>query len=329
VYRDLVRPLLALALFAAAAPAADTFPQAEISNGVVTAQLYLPDAARGYYRGTRFDWSGQIFSLRTLGHEFFGVWNAAPYDPKLHDAIQGPVEEFRSGDAALGYHEAAPGGTFIRIGAGVLRKPADNAPYQNFRTYDIADPGVWRVKRRRASITFTHLLNDKQGYAYRYTKTLRLVKGKPELLIEHTLENTGAKPIATQQYNHNFFVLDGQPTGPAASVRFAFPLQNTAPLRGTEYAEVRGNQIVYKQELPVGQSFFANFAGGAPYDIEVSHRQAGSAVRITGDRPIARIVYWSIRPTFCPEAYIDLNVAPGQKTQWTYRYEFRQLSPDH
>src|ERR1019366_1116453 len=45
---------------AAATLAAAGFPDAEISNGSVRAKLYLPDARQGYYRATRFDWSGQI-----------------------------------------------------------------------------------------------------------------------------------------------------------------------------------------------------------------------------------------------------------------------------
>ena len=39
------------------------------------------------------------------------------------------------------------------------------------------------------------------------TKTIRLVKGQPEMRIEHTLENTGTKSLLTQQYNHTFFVM--------------------------------------------------------------------------------------------------------------------------
>ena len=33
-------------------------------------------------------------------------------------------------------------------------------------------------------------------------------------MLEHRLKNTGRKPIATSVYNHNFFTLDRQPTGP-------------------------------------------------------------------------------------------------------------------
>ena len=74
-------------------------------------------SVRGYYRGTRFDWSGQISSLEFDHHQFVGQW-FDHYDPKLHDSIMGPVEEFRTSGAGLGYAESKAGGTFIRIGAG-------------------------------------------------------------------------------------------------------------------------------------------------------------------------------------------------------------------
>ncbi|MFI4946003.1 MAG: hypothetical protein ACHP85_22200, partial [Burkholderiales bacterium] len=48
---------------------ADDAPRAEITNGLVTARFYLPDAERGHYRGTRFDRSGDTYSLRFAGHE--------------------------------------------------------------------------------------------------------------------------------------------------------------------------------------------------------------------------------------------------------------------
>src|SRR4051794_39748939 len=72
----------------AAAPAPASFPQAQISNGEVKATLFLPDPQKGYYRGTRFDWSGQIPSLEYKGHTYFGNWNEQrPYNPSGHDGI--------------------------------------------------------------------------------------------------------------------------------------------------------------------------------------------------------------------------------------------------
>jgi hypothetical protein len=312
--------VLALLLFAA------EFPEAQISNGVITAKFYLPDPDRGYYRGTRFDWSGVIHSLHTQGHEYFGQWFER-YDPKLHDAIMGPVEEFLAGDSTLGYDEAKPGGTFIRIGIGTLRKP-EEPRFERFKTYEIVDPGKRSVRTGRDWIEFTHELRDQSGYAYRYTKTIRLLKNKPEMTIEHVLKNTGTKPIETSQYNHNFFVIDGQPTGPDASVKFPFDLRPKRPLP-SDLAEARGKEIVYLKELEKGQSVSTELEGfnhsRSDYDVRVEHRKAGAGVRITGDQPLSKVVFWSIRTTFCPEPYININVAPGREAKWTYAYQFYTL----
>ena len=320
--------ILLLALAASAALLAATeFPEAEISNGTVTARLYLPDAQNGYYRGTRFDWSGQIASLRVGGREYFGQW-FDKYDPKIHDAIMGPVEEFLTDDTSPGYQEAPVGGNFVRIGVGVLRKPEDRA-YERFRTYDIVDPGRWTVRPAKDRIEFVHELKSDLGYAYRYTKTIRLVAGKPEMLIEHTLRNTGKKVIATHQYNHNFFVM-GEPTGPDTRVTFPFALKPKQPL-SSNFAEVRDGKLVYTAELPKGPSVFTEFEGFGPsaddYDIRVENRKARAGVRIQGDRPIHKMIFWSIRPTVCPEAYISLEISPGTQEKWTYRYTFYEAPP--
>src|SRR5215472_19296252 len=101
---------------------AQDFPKAEISNGLIHAELMLPDPQSGSYRGTRFDWSGIISSLQYEGHEYFGRWYEH-HDPKIHDAITGPVEAFQTNDKGLGYDDAKVGGTFVRIGLGTVRKP--------------------------------------------------------------------------------------------------------------------------------------------------------------------------------------------------------------
>jgi len=48
------------------------FPQTEITNGLIRATIYLPDAKTGYYQGTRFDWSGNMVSLEYSGHNISG-----------------------------------------------------------------------------------------------------------------------------------------------------------------------------------------------------------------------------------------------------------------
>src|SRR5471032_1220190 len=249
-----------ICLFLACGPgalvAAD-FPRAEISNGSVRAKLYLPDPDDGYYRATRFDWSGVISSLEYKGHQFFGQWFDR-YDPKLHDSITGPVESFKSGDTALGYDEAMPGGTFIRIGVGVLRKP-EEAKFDDFKTYDIVDSGKWTVHAGPDRVEFVQELKGPTGYAYLYRKTVLLEKGKPRLALEHSLKNTGEKTIETDVYNHDFYMFDGQPTGPDVTVQFPFEPRATGDLKGL--AAVQGKRLVYLQELVKGQSAYTTLEG--------------------------------------------------------------------
>ena len=321
----------AILIFASAAAsgiALAQFPQTEISNSRIHAKLYLPDATSGYYRATRFDWAGVIASLEWKGHNYFGRWFDR-YDPKLHDAITGPVEEFLTNNSGLGYDEVKPGENFVRIGVGAIRKP-DEPAFERFKTYEIVDAGKRSVRQGADWIEFTHELGDTGGYAYVYRKKLRL--NGDRLVLEHHLRNTGRKLIATSVYDHNFFMLDGQPSGPELAVRFHFPVRSKpAPSRlGFDgLAEIRENELAYLRELKKGETVFSDLEGyGASakdYDFRVENRKTGAGVRQTGDHAIARLLLWSIRSNISPEAYIDLKIAPGSEASWRIVYHFYEL----
>ncbi len=319
-----MKPLLIVTIVMLSQLAATQFPQAEISNSSVRATVYLPDAQSGYYRGTRFDWSGVIASLKWNGHEYFGQWFDR-YDPKLHDAITGPVEEFLTGESGLGYVEAKPGENFVRIGVGAVRKPEEPA-YRRFETYEIVDSGKWTVHKSSDKIEFIHELGDTAGYAYVYRKTLRLAKDS--LVLEHRLKNTGKKRIATSVYNHNFFTMDRQPTGPDIVVRFPFVPRAARPLN--DLAAIRGNDANFLREFAKGQTAFTEIEGfGATakdYDFRIENRKTGAGVRITGDRPLQKVYFWSAHLTTCPEPYIDVSVEPGKESSWRITYQFYQAA---
>jgi hypothetical protein len=283
----------------------------------------LPDPQAGYYRATRFDWSGVIASLEWNGHSYFGKW-FDQYDPKIHDAVSGPVEEFLTNGAGLGYAEVKVGEAFVKIGVGAIRKP-DESAFQQFHTYEIADSGKWTIQRGPDWIEFTHQLADTGGYAYLYRKKLRLAGDK--LILEHRLKNTGRKTIATSVYEHNFFMLDGQPSGPDFVVRFPFEPHAARPLNGL--AETRGKELRYVKELQPGESVYTELTGFGPtskdYDIWVENHKTGAAVHQTGNRPLAKMAFWSIRSNVSPEAYVDLKIEPGKEAAWRIAYEFYAL----
>jgi hypothetical protein len=145
--------------------------------------------------------------------------------------------------------------------------------------------------------------------------------------LEHSLKNTGKKAIDTNVYDHNFFVMDGRPTGPEFSVTFPFELHGTRDLKGI--ADLRGGQVVYRREIQKGESIITDLQGHSQnafdYDIRMENRKAGMGVHIKGDKPLAKVVYWSIRTTLCPEPYIQLNVPPGGEEQWSITYDFYTL----
>ena len=170
-------------------------------------------------------------------------------------------------------------------------------------------------------------MTDTLGYAYIYRKTVRLTPGKPEMTLEHSLRNTGKKPIVSSVYEHNFYMLDNQPAGPGYTIFFPFDVRPRANLRGM--AEAQGKQFTYLKELQTGQSVCSQLEGfenkAADYDIRVENSIAKTGVRQTADRPMSKLMFWSIRTTVCPEPYIDLNIEPGQETSWTIKYEFYTL----
>jgi len=317
-------------------------PQAKISNGLLQVTFDLPDKERGYYRGTRFDWSGVIADLTFAGHHYYGPWYVRT-DPSLRDyvftpegvvtglasSITGPVEEFlRDDGSALGYAQAKPGGTFVKIGVGALRRP-DGEKYSPYRIYDIVDGGRWKVQVRRDAVTFTQRLVDKgSGYGYLYTKTVRLVAGQPKMVMEHTLTNLGRLAISTQVFDHNFEVLDGQPIGTDFTVTLPFPAFATKAYH-TEFGGIDGNRLYYTKQPGDNESFTVHIGGfrntAADNDIRVENQRLGAGVRITGDHPLLSEEVWSIRSVIGAEPYLQLDAAPGETIHWSYTYVYYTL----
>lgn len=299
-------------------------PSASFSNELIEAKVYLPDPETGYYRGTRFDWSGAIYSLVYSGHEYFGEWQASD-DPYLHDRITGPVEEYRTNNKGLGYDDGAA--RFLRIGVGVVEKPEEE-DYRWRHSYKVVDPGEWRVRQGANWIEFTQeVAAPALGYEYRLTKLLTLPPGRPELVIDHRLENLGRRTIETNVYNHNFFVIDNQPTGPDFEVTFPFELAADRELDG--YAVVSGRRIQFAKHLPSGESIFTMLTGYGPtpddHAFAIENRKVKAGVRVATDRPLAKLQFWSPRTTVCPEPFVDLEIGAGQADRWSIRYEFYTL----
>jgi hypothetical protein len=295
-------------------------PHARISNGDIDALIFLPDALQGYYRSSRFDWSGVVACASYKGHRFWGEWFHS-YDPNENDSITGPVEEFRSVDGGLGYAKTVQGGLFVKIGVGVLRRDM-NGSYQFGHRYPLVDGGHWTTLIKQRSISFEQRLQSPTGVSYQYVKVLKLDRHGAVLTLEHKLKNLGKTSIVTDAYDHDFFMLDGEPTGLGMEVSFPFAPRPDTPLEPA--ASIEGKSIVYKQELASGQTSAAYLTGyssdTSDYAIRVEDRNKHFGIEQTGDASIAKLYLWSIRTTISPEAYIHLDIMPGKTAHWTIHY---------
>ncbi|XOV92873.1 MAG: hypothetical protein ACFHWX_22080 [Bacteroidota bacterium] len=294
----------------------DQYPHVVISNDEVKMKLFLPDPEKGLYRATRFDWSGIIGSLKYEGHEYFDYWKTT-HDPLIHEDLPGPVEGFIK--PGLGYEEASPG--FIRIGVGVLEKPLGEEEYRWTETYKVLDYGKWTVDHGKDWISFTHSLSSDFGFAYTYKKKIQLeVNG---FNIKHELLNQGEKSIETDQFNHNFFVIDQTQSGPDFKVSFPFDLRTDRDMKGlVKFANDR--EIQYLKSVEEKNSVFLELTGfgeGAEdHQVSVVNQKTGAGIKFAVDQPIYRMAFWTCKTTLCPENFIWINVAPGESMEWNSTY---------
>ena len=324
--------------FRSASAALTAAPKTEIANGVLTATVMTPDKDKGFYRGVRFDWSGMISSVRMNATEFYGLWfdwvaddvrDFAFFGDKIvaapNTAAVGPADAYDATNP-VGWAAAAPGGLFLKIGVGMLRKPAAGGNYSQFGVYEPVNLGDWKVVTGKDRVEFTHTVADPaSGYGYVYRKVVRLTAGKPQMLIEHSLRNTGVKTISTVAYNHNFVTFGGAaPTGPGLTVTTPYAITTPQPVN-PESATVSGGRLTYSRALVGEQRLAATIegypVGAGPYDVGV-HNAAGAGFHVNSATPISKLALWSIRRTVAAEPFVSLSVAPGKTIDWTFTYTY-------
>ena len=317
-----------------AAHLGDDAPKATLVSGGLRVTIALPDAQRGFYRSTRFDWSGMITEV-TMNHaRFYGKWFDGLSD-SVHDfldsdhgvivsprnAATGPAEEFanRDGETVPGYNAAPAGGTFIKIGVGRLRKD-DLRPYDHFNAYTIVDGGTWTIRRTRTRITFIQrLAPDGGGYGYEYEKSIRLAPGGL-MTIAHRLRNIGSNPIHTQIYNHNLARFDNAAIGPGIAVQFPFAV--TGAVSNPALAAVDHDVLRYIAPLMQGDRVQLPAQPGDPTAPPGPFRVTGAngaSVTMQSDTPLVRTAFWSIRHAVAVEPFVAINTEPGARPQRTNR----------
>ena len=319
---------LLLVLLAAGPAAAADYTQVQLKNDALKLTVYLPDAEKGFYRGTRFDHAGVFGNVEFAGHKVFGPWKDT-HDPTNNDDILGPCEEFGMQEP-LGWADAKPGGTFLKIGVGELEKPQDAKEYQFWHNYKVVKPAAWKLippepGRNPKSVEWAMAAAHPAGYGYEYVKGIDVAANAPEVTISHRLKNTGAKPLTTTVYNHNFFNVDGDPVGPNYGITFeAAPKAAEPKERFAEVVTLDGKELRLAKSLDRGSiwSVLTGFGGGSNQRFVLRHAPTGVRVRVSQTAPFDRFVVWGVKTCLCPEPFQTIKLGPGEETTWSVAYRF-------
>ena len=308
------------------------YPRCILSNDLIAVEVYLPDSETGYCRGPRFDWSGMVGNITWGKHSFCGEWKKN-IPPENAEHAAGTADEFSMGvlgmPSPLGYNEAKPGESFLKIGVGLLQKEA-NKDYSFGFNYRVLQPGKWKIKRDKNMVEFHQSMTGTNGYAYAYTKTIRLAEAKPGFSITRSLHNTGTKRIETTQYCHNFTMLDDEPAGPKYEIIFPFMAVAEKDMQGL--AGINNGKLTFTRELQEKEAVFTTIAGFKTNDVShngvsIINIKTGARMDVRGTKNILRYHFYAARTAVCPEQFVYVSIAPGETDTWQTTYEFSSVSP--
>ena len=152
---------------ASPASALDNLPHQDITNGIISAKVYLP-GENGFYRGTRFDRAGVVAHATYKGHDYGQYWFSS-YSPDVHDfsgrmarspsppPAARPARPRNSPPSAS--TKPAMGGKFLKIGVGILKR--DTADYDFVHAYPVVNEGKRGFSATKTSVRLTQDLADK------------------------------------------------------------------------------------------------------------------------------------------------------------------------
>jgi hypothetical protein len=286
------------------------------------------DREKGFYRGTRFDWSGHIAQAKYRGHTFFGLWRT-PHDPTNYEHGVGPCDEFGITEPP-GYANAKPGDPFLKVGVGLLRR-MDDKPYHFSTKYPVIEGGDWTqssLGSRENGVAFQHLLRTELDWGYRYRKSIQLVNDQPAFTVGRTLKNIEGNDIKTAGYNHNFIRIDDEPIGPSYDLELSEPLQAEveAPAkfdgrRLTFSDKVEKPLMIYFKGKPRGAERIAGGLANRTFDITITNRRTGGRMEIEHAFDLSELRLWVTSTAICPEPFLKIDLGPAESISWrtTYR----------
>ena len=266
----------------------------------------------GFYRGTRFDWSGVFRNIVFEGIEFSGLWFDG-IDPLRHDNLTGCSEEF----APIwidGIHCVKPG-------VGLLDVPEGKEGYDRFKLYEIVNSGQRSFSTDGTTAAFLHSLD---GF-YEYEKKVSIT-GTNSFEIAHSFVWKAATELECDCYNHNFFTFGKESVGPARRVEFDCEPQGNWRADSVN-AYINGKELKFERVMKAGEkSYMGNLRlprfSSKPYHFRLSEENL--SLEVLADVPMDHAVFWSNDRVACVEPYVSLCTHNGGVLDWRIEYRLNK-----
>lgn len=291
-----------------------------LRHGDLVVEVMEPDAPDRYNRGVRFTPIAAVLSARYDGVEY--LFNPIDHDPI--DDHAGLAAEFDlvtpdSPDDAMppGYHDARPGEGFVKVGVGVLAKQKQRYSLFQHPTPIAIAPTTAEWHSDHA--VFTQRCAGINGYAYDLAATVRCAEAM--LTIDWRLTNTGAKPLVTRQYVHNFIRIGGHDVGPGYDLHFPYSPRVTGLASEQSVSDA---SIQFDQRIPrwVNLEIFSPDTYAGPNTLTVTQTTAKRSIHCGTSLPNYRTAVHARAGYVSPEQFVELRLAPQESVAWRRSWRF-------
>ena len=275
------------------------------------------------YKGSRFDWSGKISSVKFKSLPLTTIEDTGSKD--VNFLGKGLYNEFGIA-SPIGFEETPMGGWFHKIGVGLLKK--EHKDYLFHRNH-LIKPASFDVNYENQKIIIICKSENVNGYSYILKKEITVSENN--FIIDYSLHNTGEKRIITDEYVHNFMAINNTLIGKDYELKFPFPLNPSLfdeTVNSENKVEIGLDNITFNK-TPEKQFFFSNLTGGKELQAEwiLTNLKANVGIKEIGSFKTEKINVWGWKHVISPELFFKISVDPKKIIEWSRKFEVFKINP--
>ena len=274
------------------------------------------------YKGSRFDWSGKISSIRFKDLPLTTIEDAGSKD--VNFLGKGLYNEFGITNP-LGYNETPKGGWFHKIGVGLLKKEHKQYLFHRKHVIRPAHFDITYEDRKIIIICKSELIN---GYSYILKKEITVSENS--FTINYSLHNTGEKKIITDEYVHNFMAINNALIGEDYTLKFPFQINSSLfdeTVNSENKVEIGLDNVTFNK-TPEKQFFFSNLTGGKELQAEwiLTNLKANVGIKEFGSFKTDKINLWGWKHVISPELFFKISVDPKETVEWSRKFDVFKIN---